>query len=268
MNILTWISKNEKLIFLSIIVVLCLFLYKGCLDKAHLESTNLQATNNILAMNDSVRIEKTKNGELQFVKSALVTDMKNLKDMNIELYNEVKNQKKAIFYISQMTSVIKDDIKKQSNDDIAYKDPSTGADIIKWNFDTINDNWSRILNGKSYFTVKYDTSGKYTVKPSYSVIDTLKQTMKLTTGLKASETKKDMLEIFIKSSYPGMTFTEIDGAIINPEDFKKYLPKTKPKPFAIGPYVGLGYGITLKNTPQLVPVFNVGIGVQYKIINF
>lgn len=270
MNILTWLidPKNRTKILIGIIVILCLLVWKGCNDKNRLEAENLQTKNNLLAMKDTVRIEKTKSGEIQFVKDALIADMKSLKEMNLELYNEVKNQKKTIFYIAQMTASIRDSLKSQSSGDKAGKDPSTGADMLVWNFDTTGTDWSRKLNGKSLFTVKYDTSGKYTITPKFSVLENFEQKMKITTGLEASKTQKGMLEIFIRSSYPGMTFTDINGAVVNPEDFKKYLPTPKPKKFSVGPYIGVGYGVTLEKIPQLVPSINVGIGVQYKLFNF
>ena len=139
---------------------------------------------------------------------------------------------------------------------------------VKPDFDTTGVDWSRKLNGKSMFTLKYDTSGKYTVTPQYSSLSQFEQTMKITTGLEASKTQKGMLEIFVRSSYPGMVFSDINGSIINPEEFKNFLPKPKVKHFSLGPYIGLGYGVTLEHTPHLVPVVNIGIGVQYKLINF
>lgn len=270
MNILSWLtdSKNQKIVLIGIVVVLILFLWRGCQDRKALESANLQAANNLLAMQDTVRIEKTKNGEIQFVKDAFITDLKNLKDMNIDLYNEVKDQRKNIFYISQMTASIRDSLKRQSSGDKATFNPGTGFDQISWNFDTLGTDWSRTLNGKSLFTVKLDSIGKYTVTPKYSVLDNFNQTMKITTGIQESKTQPGMPEIFIRSSYPGMVFTDINGAIVNPEDLKKFLPSPKPKNWSFGPYIGLGYGITLESTPRLAPTFNIGLGVQYKLLNF
>ena len=65
-----------------------------------------------------------------------------------------------------------------------------------------------------------------------------------------------------------MVFTDIQGAIVNPEEFKKFLPSPKPKKFSFGPYLGIGYGITLESTPRLAPSVNIGLGVQYKLFNF
>lgn len=270
MNILSWLTdpKNQKKILIGIVAILILLLWKGCKDRAALESANLQAANNILALQDTVRTEKTKSGETQFVKNALITDLRNLKDMNIDLYNEVKNQRKAIFYISKLTASIMDTLKRQSSGDVASFDPGTGADQITWNFDTIGADWSRKLNGKSLFTVKLDSTGKYTITPKFSVLDNFNQTMKITTGIQESNTHPGMPEIFIRSSYPGMTFTDIQGAIVNPEELKKFLPSPKPKHFSFGPYIGLGYGITLESTPRFAPVVNIGLGVQYKLFNF
>lgn len=266
----SWItdSKNQKTVLIGIVAILILLLWRGCQDRKALESANLQAVNNLLALQDTVRIEKNKNGDIQYVKNAFITDLKDLKDMNIDLYNEVRAQQKTIFFISQMTASIRDSLKRKSSGDKASFNSTTGFDQISWNFDTIGTDWSRTLNGKSLFTVKMDSLGKYTVAPQYSILDNFNQTMKITTGIQESKTQPGMPEIFIKSSYPGMIFTDINGAIVNPEDFKKFLASPKPKKWSFGPYIGLGYGLTLEKSTRLVPVLNIGLGVQYKLFNF
>lgn len=262
------IRSTAEIILLGALIVFIFLFTKGCKDREYLESQLKMERNNLVAMKDTVRAEKTKSGKLQFVKSVFMSDLKNLKALNENLFNEVKDQKQKVFYISQITAKIADDVKKISNDSGTHGyDPVTGNDNVTWNFDTSGVDWSRKLSGKTQFKITSSCSG-YKVEPKGSFLDKLEYKFSLTTGLKKSEKYPDNIEIFIKSTYPGMVFDSIQGAIVDPEDLKKLLPSPKPKRWCFGPYVGLGYGVTLQKTPMLVPTFNVGFGVQYKLKNF
>ena len=221
----------------------------------------------MIALQDTLRTEKTKNGETQFIKSALISDIETLKQLNSDLYKEVKNQKTQVFYLSKMTAEIRDKVKGISTGGEHQYDPVSGKDIITWNFDTIGTNWSRKLNGFTSFQVSSDCNG-YKITPIKSQLDNIDYKFNLTTGLKKSEKYPGSLEIFINSTYPGMTFTDIEGSIVDPSEFKKYLPTEKVKKWSFGPYLGIGYGITLENTPRLAPTINLGLGIQYKIVSF
>ena len=89
--------------------------------------------------------------------------------------------------------------------------------------------------------------------------------MSLITGL--TENKDGLLEIFIKSPYPGFKVTSIDGALIDPNEsevIKKYFP---PKRWAIGFYGGYGiYYDPLKISAG--SGLQIGIGLQYNILQW
>lgn len=262
-----WIKANSTKILVIAVAILIFLMWQTCQSNADLKVRLQQSENNVIALKDTVRIEKTKSGEVQYIKSALVSDLEQLKNLNLELYNEVKNQKKQIFYIAKMTASLQDTLKRYSSGDVATKDHGTGADQIVWNFDTTGVDWERKINGKSLFTVKVDSTGKYVITPKGSQLENFTQKFKLTTGLEASKSKKGMLEIFVRSSYPGMKFDNIDGAVVDPADFKKYLSAPN-KRFSVGFQAGIGYGITLEKSPRFVPTLNVGFGIQYKLFSF
>lgn len=268
-SIFKWVFSptGQRVILFSALVIFVLFFLKGCNDKARLEAELRMANNNIVALNDTVRIEKTRSGELQYVKTTLIADMKTLKDLNSDLYKEVKDQKSQVYYLSKITAEINDRIGGWNPGGEHTYDPVTGNDAIDWKFDTTGTNWSRSIAGTTSFKITSSCNG-YKVDPVGSRLGNVDYKFGLTTGLKESETHKGSLEIFIKSTYPGMTFTDIQGSIVNPEDFRKYLPSPKPHKWSFGPYVGIGYGITLQQTPRLVPTFNVGLGLQYKLFSF
>jgi hypothetical protein len=268
-SIWKWIKdpNNQRVIFFLALVVFILLFLKGCNDKEKLEAELRMKENNLIALQDTVRVEKTKNGELQYVKTTLMADMNSLKELNKDLYDEVKNQKSQVYYISKITAEIRDKVNGFTPGGDHEYDPVTGNDNVTWKFDTTGTNWSRTISGNTSFKVTSSCTG-YKIEPKGSMLTDVNYKFGLITGLKESEKYPGSLEIFINSTYPGMAFTDIQGSIVNPDDFKKFLPSPKPHRWVIGPYVGIGYGITLQKNPILAPVFNVGFGIQYKIYSF
>ena len=264
-----WIKNpnNQRIIFFVALTIFVILFLRGCNERARLEAELQMKDNNLIALQDTVRIEKTKSGELQYVKTAFMADLKTLKDLNRELYDEVQEQKSQVYYISKITAEIKDKVKGFVPTGDHEYDPVSGNDNIGWKFDTIGTNWSRSISGNTLFKVSSTCTG-YKIEPKGSILNDVNYKFGLTTGLKESEKHPGSLEIFINSTYPGMTFTDIQGSIVNPEALKKYLPSEKPRKWSFGPYVGIGYGITLQKNPMLVPVFNLGLGIQYKIYSF
>jgi len=260
-------SKNQSVVLFLIITVLVILFFRGCGETERLKAELRMKDNNIIALKDTVRVEKTRSGEMQQVKTILMADMKDLRELNRNLYEEVKDQKSKVYYISQITTQLNDKLKNWSQGGEHTYDPVTGTDNIAWNFDTTGTDWGRKISGITSFRITSNCTG-YSIDPQSSYLENLSYNFLITTGLKESERFPGSLEIFVKSTYPGMTFDKIDGSIVNPSDFKKYLPSVKPKRWSIGPYVGFGYGITLQENPQLVPVFGAGIGIQYKVISF
>jgi len=264
-----WIKdpKNQSVSMLVSMIILASLFFKGCDENSKLRIEISIRDNNIIALEDTVRTEKTRNGEMQQVKTILMADVKNLKDLNEDLHKEVKNQKSKVFYISKIAAQLNDKLKNFSPPGEHIYDPVTGFDDISWNFDTVGNDWGRKISGKTSFKVTSTCDG-YTIDPQDNTIESLSYNFSITTGIKESERFPGGLEIFVNSSYPGMVFDKINGSIVDPLDFKKYLPAEKPKKWSIGPYVGLGYGITLQQNPQFVPNLGIGVGIQYKVISF
>jgi hypothetical protein len=264
-----WIKnpRNQTVIMLIAITVLVILFLRGCDETERLKAEIRMKDNNIIALNDTVRTEKTKSGEMQQVKTILMADMKELRDLNRNLYDEVKDQRNKVFYISKITAQLNDKLKNWNPTGDHVYDPVTGTDNISWNFDTTGTGWGRRTSGRTSFKVTSSCSG-YTISPQGSYLENLSYNFSIVTGLKESERFPGSLEIFVNSSYPGMIFDKIDGSIVNPSDFRKYLPSEKPKRWTIGPYAGFSYGITLQENPSFAPVLGVGVGIQYKVISF
>lgn len=201
-----------------------------------LESMLKVSQNNVSALKDTVRMEKTKNGELEFVRLALLADKKSLKDINDSLDREVKKEKGKVKVLIQapMHIIGTKPIIVESN----VKDSS-----IYWNYDKEDSSGSRHLSGIS------DKKITKIIRDEIS--------LNLITGIKERDDKK--MEIFIRTKYPGVIFGNIQGAIIDPT---KPMVKPSNKYFSIGPCVGIMINPTGKFS------YGAGVSVQWSIFKF
>ena len=139
-------------------------------------------------------------------------------------------------------------------------DTKTNLNSLSWEYyKAYNENNSRFIKGQSRFMI--DTSD-LTIIDKGTIISEDKMNISLTTGLNELD---ESFQIFVKTDYPGITFSNIDGAIL---DKKRFMKQTQPS-WIFGPsvYVGLGVdplnrtagpqvGIGLSATFNLNKVFN------------
>jgi hypothetical protein len=228
--------KNKyKIIAVIVAVLVAAFFYMGWQINS-LKTQLAIAKNNVAALKDTVRVVKTKNGELETVKLALMADKKSLKDLSDSLYKEVKNEKGSVKYITKAGATIKLHV--------TIEVPSISTDsTIQWAYDREDSGGSRHLAG---------ISTRATTKITRDELS-----LTLITGLKERDDKK--MEIFIRTKYPGVTFTDIEGAIIDPT---KAIVKPPDKRFGFGPCAS----IILDPTGAIR--YGIGVSVQWSLLKF
>ncbi len=253
---------RKDLWYILIIAITIMLLLRQCDSTKKAEIREKMSNANIEALKDSVRTEKTRNGELLYIKKALLADKDNLEILNKDLNEEVKKLKGKIITIQKIGgSIAISDPIIITNEVIKYRDGEYG---LAWNYDTVYSEGNyRKFSGET--SVLVDTAHNITSKGTKINQDELALT--LVTGLRE---KNGTLEIYVDPQYPGMTITRIDGAIIDPQKsdaIKKYFP---PKKWSIGPMLGVGmsagYGINGK--PIFGPTVTFGVGISYGIIRF
>ena len=219
---------------------------------------------NVFALNDSIRTYKTKTGSLVYEKGALISENGNLKNLNKGLSDEVKYLKDNPIVIIKTKIVVKHDtieIPVYISAPIYNQDGSVSSEL-KWSYDKDFGNGnSRKLSGKIDITI--DTAMNLTSTPVHITNDEF--SIAISTGL--TENKDGLLEIFVKSDYPGFSVNSLDGALIDPkksEVLKKYFP---PKRWALGVYGGFGPYIDPFNAKIGMGV-QIGIGLQYNLIQW
>lgn len=248
---------------LLIVFVLCIVYFRSCTGGSSIDTTVYEQ--NIAALTDSLRVYKTKNGELVYEKSSLLTSTKELKQLNNELAEEVKYLKdNPIVIIKWKTKIVHDTVYLPVVVGEAYwnEDSTIKTVPFTWKYDTVYiENNYRKLAGQ--YLVQVDTLLNVVTKSF--IISTDEIGMSFTTGL--TESKDGNLEIFIKTPYPGFKPVDVDGALIDPREsdvIKKFFP---PKRWSIGPYIGYGfYFDPVKG--KAGSGINAGISVSYGIIQW
>lgn len=258
--------KGQRNVLLVALILAIIFL-RGCGNKGASEQEVIMYEQNIAALQDSVRSYKDKNGDLVYEKASLLVESKDLAKYNKELAAEVKGLKdNPIVIIKYKTKIVHDTLWLKpviDSNNITFNADSTIKIIpFTWSDSTVYaPNNYRNIAGK--YIIEVDTSLNVTTQSFAITKDELGITF--TTGI--TENKDGLLEIFIKSPYPGFSPTAIDGALIDPREsdvIKKFFP---PKRWSLGPYVG--YGVYVD--PQKATIghgVQLGIGIQYGIFQW
>lgn len=207
--------------------------------------------NNIEALNDSVTTYRNLAGELTSEKSALQTDREQLRSLNEDLADELDKEKGNVEYLSNVITRLRRDSVGVDTTIIVEVDPDTWK--LSWEREESGEGWYQNIEGYTEFRI--DTSGTPQNPNTVLVEQTLD--MKITTGITEEDGKR---KIFIRSNYPYLNFTDIDGAILGPVQSST---ETKSSRWGIGISGGYGYSLGSDN-------FNpyIGIGINYDIIQF
>lgn len=241
---------NLNTILMIAIVIIAILWLRQCNRTSNLKDDLRIANMNQAALQDSVTTYRTRSGDLVFEKDALIASAKELKDLNKELADEVKDLKNNPKIVIKTVTKVVHDTTYLTNTIIKYPDGTTG---LIWKHDTTftadGFNYQK-LSGESRFILTKDS-----IFDRGTTLFTNEFGMSFTTGLNAG---KDSYEIFIKSDYPGFTATKIDGAIID----KKMIISNE-SPVVFGP--SLGYGITFTPSGTVNHGFIIGLTATYNL---
>lgn len=201
--------------------------------------------------NDSIFDYKNKLNELYKANNLYVQDINELKKQNNDLGNEIKSLKdNPIVVIKTVTetkidSIILRDTVIINKDDI----------LVKWNYEKeFSKNNSFLIAGQT----------NYNINNNLSQTELLQFRLSADLFLDIIEKNKQLM-VIAKSNNPYLNITDIQGAILSPDNSKVLKQYFKPKRWHVGIYGG--YGITLFEGkvgygPQ------IGFGLSYSLFSF
>jgi hypothetical protein len=246
------ISLNT--IFIATIAILAILLLRQCGKVEELKIENQVGVQNIIALNDSIRVIQNKWDEDISLKNVYIAEKGDLEKINKDLSKEVDRLEGKVLYVSNILSSIKNDTVFIENEVVRYPD---GLNELSWTLDKDYGNGnSRLLSGNSRFIV--DTlGGSFNIIDKGTIISRDVTNLKLITGLTELD---DTYQIYVKTDYPGITFSEISGAVLDKQRFTK---QTQPS-WILGPSVYLGIGVDPLNRTA-GPQIGLGLSVTFNL---
>lgn len=247
-------QKNQKIILFVIIFLLIFGMIKCNSDK----NDNIALLkNNIEAIQDSIKITTTKNGQLEYEKMVLIGDLKTIKQLNSDLAIELKKEKGKVKIIEVFKvkyihdTIYIDTTKVYRINDSMYR--------LEWDYKHYSKSLVREFQGMNYFTI--DSSRN--IHDAHTIITSDCLSLNLVTGLKTIDGKhKIFVRLKDKEDENLVSFDELEGAVLDESLFDK-------PSWSFGVYAGFGVSGPVTEF-KIYPTINwqVGIGLQYKFFNF
>ena len=215
---------NKYKIILILGLTTFIFLCTTCLSIRSCISYKEQGNNNVIALTDTIKYYKTKNGELYVSKTLLEGDLSTLKIANDSLYGVIKEMK-----IKNPTSVVYVD----ATIDNGQKDTAWIIEPITTNIDSVYIYPS--LYKEFDFSDKFrELTGNIYLKDSLLGLNILKDKINFDYTLAIENNK-----VFVKSNNPYIHYNEIQGLTLKPQSNRKFT-------LVIGPSINYSYDLNSK----------------------
>ena len=264
-----WTFLNSRVFIILLVVLLFLFLAGQCKRILDNQQEIMIKDQNISALTDSLKFERTKYGELLVTIDGYIATEKELKTLNRGLWNEVNKQKGKVISLSDVVIRLQQDstvLEKtvdhlktiigqlQKINDSTYIAPwvlayvynkdSTSYDIFKGKTEIgVLNKDPLVLRHKNSYLTKRETQ------------------IELIFGQKVENNK---LRIFIQSDYPGFTVKSLEGVLLDPNDNPLFKDLYKKRHWFSGWNISISttYGwnfITQKPSLVIGPTFGYSI---------
>jgi hypothetical protein len=265
-----WTFIKSKIFIALVIAGLIALAAVQCSRIEELKRKRDISDQNIIALNDSIKYHRTKNGEIQAEKAILIADKKTLKDLNEDLFRRFEEQEGKVIDLTHAVIQLRQDStdlrkylverekvieKLLKIDDHTYAAPWT----LTYKYDSTNFD---IFKGRTYIGV-LSKDPLELAHVDTEMIERLTQ-IDLEFGTKVV---KGLFNVYIKSAYPGFTVAQLDGVFIDPNtnnDIKDLIKERHWfQGFGVGPQVTMGYNITTGKYGLVL-----GAGIHYTIYKF
>jgi len=265
-----WTFIKSRVFTILIIVGLIMFSAWQCSRIEELKRQRDISEQNDIAMRDSLKFERKKNGELEVSITAYVASVKDLKELNEDLWRRVKAQDGEVVFLNRVIMQLKQDSAQLANaldeknkviEKLLQIDENTyiAGWTLPFKYDSTNFD---VFKGRTYIKV----TNKDPLELAHMDTELLNRLTQidLTWG---QEVVKGKLRVFVTSAYPGFTVKSMEGVMIDPNDnaYIKSLLKKKHwfQGFGVGPQVTMGFNVTTGKYGLVL-----GGGLHYTIYRF
>ena len=242
---------KSRIFTIILIIALLIFAAIQCSRINTLKLKADVANINIVALQDSIHTEKTKNGELEASKAIFISTISDLESLNKSLYDKVKAQSGSIIslnntvirlvqdsamlakYLDEKDKIIAKLIQIDSNTFMA-------AWTLPFKYDSLNFD---IISGKTYIGV----ISKNPLELAHINTEIIKRISQIDVTF-GERVLKGKYQVYIQSAFPGFTVKSLDGFMTDPNS-NKYIKSLMTKPhwftgFSVDVGVTPGYNIT------------------------
>lgn len=250
---------NNKLVIAGIVAITTLFFINRYNYHRYEEQKQVseRLSVNLQAANDTIRVVKTKDGTLAYEKlTSVVKDNEELKQTNLDLYNETQKLKGTIENIQKVQYVLKTDTQYIASS-ASLIDSGKSVDITS-SFDST-------YSPGNYHHLKINATYNFQSGASRSTLVNDQIGFTAITGL--LKTAKGY-EIFVNPKYPGLQVQSLEGAIIDPTFFGSPAPKTKQHLITFGASLGfvpLTYEINNKKLDLNLSRVGASFGINFNL---
>lgn len=275
-----WVTdpKNRGVINLIAITILIMVILMQCshsrglqsdLDKQKTEMNRV--TNNDEAKNAPIVQGKLNDTTWKAERLAIKITMKELKQSNADLLqgfedfkkHNPKTIEKVTFHETERIVQVPVYVKLDSlgRSEFVFNDTAKFADGNYRKLSGILPYSTLLFNKKDSTQVNINALGLYSkIKPERANF-TIEQGIKLKVGL-FEDPKTGKVKIAATTSYPGISFTQLEGSDIMSDEVSKKAARQFRKTWALGVHLGYGAGVDLK-TNQVFFGPQLGIGLSY-----
>jgi hypothetical protein len=257
---------NSKIFGYILIAVIAILLVGTCGRNSSIKEEVKRKDQNISALNDSLKIERLKNGDLQVSKNAYMADAKELRSYNIELSDVVKAQKGEVVTLNRIIFQLKQDsieLQKAYNELKSKFDEPEQVNDSTWNVDWLltyvydSTNFD-IFDGRTQVGIR--GAGDYfkdiTLTHNKTWMLNRQSQIGLIWGQKYDKDGK--LKVFAQTAHPAFKAQLLEGTYVDYSKKSHWFTG-----FGIGPELSVGYDF-LHNQPAVM----IGVGIHYSIYNW
>lgn len=257
-----WNFINSKVFGYILILIIAIFFFGTCQRNSDLKDKIKRKDQNISALNDSIKQEIQKNGNLQVSIDGYIATNKELREYNKDLADRVKAQKGQVITLNRIVFRLKNDSTELAKrvDELEKK----LNEPIQLNDSTWNLGWTAAykgigtISGNSIVGVRADRSWLKDIKLSNEdiIISSIDIPVEMEWGQKwVKENGQKRLKVFAQTDYPGFHTKLLEGTYVDYPKEEHWFTG-----FGIGPNFGMGYDF-LNNRPA----FTIGVGLHYNV---